>query len=507
MPRTVASRSGRTRRSLVWLVPTVLLLFLGSMGWAEKSIVVAQAENLTTLDVHMQGDMSDMAVLINLYDTLLTRDSNGDIQPNLATEWENVDGTTWRFKIREGVTFHNGEQLTADTVAYSLNRVMDPETKSPIQEFRTFDSVDAVDAHTVEIHTNVIDPMLPAKLTLFGGAIVPMKYIQDNGADYFANHPVGTGPFKFVEWVKDDRVVLEKNPDYWKGAPALDKVTFVGIPNAASRVSALMTGEVDVATQLPSDFISTVEGNPDTRVDSTQGLRIYYLSTAYPDGPTSDARVRQAISYAIDTQLLIDELFGGQAVQIAAPVASANFGYDPSLDPYPYDPEKAKQLLADAGYPDGFTIDFATRPGIYEDLAVAITGMLENVGINTNLQRLPAGEYSEKYGKGGLPPLWDLGYTLWQGEPSVLIETFFFTGNPRTKFSSPELDSLIRQLQSEVNVDKRRQLIQDALGILHEEAPWVYLMQANEVFGVNTRVEWTPPNNQILNMYSVDVSN
>ena len=267
-----------------------------------------------------------------------------------------------------------------------------------------------------------------------------------------------------------------------------------------------MTGEVDIITQLPPDFMQAVESNAGTHVDSTEGLRIYYLSTAYPEGPTSDVRVRQAISYAIDTQLLINGLFGGQAVQIAAPVASANFGNDPDLQPYEYDPERAKELLAEAGYPEGFTIDFATQPGIYEDLAVAIAGMLEDVGITVNLQRLPEGEFSEKYSQGELPSLWNLGYTLWQGEPSVLIETFFLTGNPRTKFSTPELDQLIRDLQSEVDPDSRRELIQQALQTLHEQAPWVYLFQANEVFGTNDRVEWTAPSNQILNMYTVDVT-
>lgn len=491
----------------IFAVLTLLLVALvASVGFAQKEIVVAQPENLTTLDVHMQGNMSDMAVLINVFDTLLRLDSQGNIQPQLATSWDNIEGTTWQLKIREGISFHNGEPLTAETVKYSIERVMDPEQQSPIQEFRTFDSVEVVDQYTINIHTSVVDPLVPAKLTLFGGAIVPMQYIEEHGDENFANQPVGTGPFKVVEWVRDDRVVLERNSAYWQGEPALDRVTFVGIPNDASRVSALLTGEVDIITNLPPDFIQTVETNPNTRVDSTEGLRIFYLSTAYPEGPTSDVRVRQAISHAIDTQLLIDQLAGGQAVPIAAPVASANFGFEPSLNPYSYDPEKARELLAEAGYASGFTIDFATRPGIYEDLAVAIAGMLEEVGIITNLQRLPVGEYEEKYSQGELPPLWNLGYTLWQGEPTVLIETFFLAGNPRSKFSTPELNQLIRNLQSEVDTDARRELIQEALHVLHEQAPWVYLFQANEVFGVSNRIEWTPPNNQILNMYTVDVA-
>jgi peptide/nickel transport system substrate-binding protein len=504
MPLTRTPRRAAIRWRLSLATILIALFTIGAA--AQKEIVVAQAENLATVDVHMQGNMSDMAALINMFDTLLTRDAQGDIQPHLATEWKAIHPTTWQFQLRDDVTFHDGEKLTAETVKYSIERVMDPEQQSPIQEFRTFESVEVVDQYTVNIHTSVVDPMVPAKLTLFGGAIVPKEYLEENGDQYFTENPVGSGPFQFVEWVKDDRLVLERYSDYWKGPAALDRVTFVGIPNAASRVSALMTGEVDIITQLTADFFQSIEGNSNTRIDSTEGLRIYYLSTASPEGPTADAKVRRAISHAIDTQLLIDELAGGQGVQIAAPVASANFGYNPELEPYEYNPERARELLAEAGYPDGFSIDFATRPGIYEDLAVAIAGMLDDVGIDANLQRLPPGQFEELYSRGGLPPLWNLGYTLWQGEPSVLIETFFLTGNPRTKFSSSELDDLIRALQSEVDTVKRRELIQEALAILHEQAPWTYLFQANEVFGVNERVEWTPPNNQILNMYNVDVA-
>jgi peptide/nickel transport system substrate-binding protein len=503
MPSMLSSDSAKRRLQTILTALLAALLAIGAS--AQKEIVVAQADNLETVDVHMQGNMTDMAVLINMFDTLLTRDQRGDIQPNLATSWQAIGGTTWQFKLREDVTFHNGEKLNAETVKFSIERVMDPEQQSPIQEFRTFESVEVVDEYTVNIHTSVVDPMVPAKLTLFGGAIVPKQYIEENGDQYFAEIPVGSGPFRFVEWVKDDRLVLERNPDYWQGPAELDRVTFVGIPNAASRVSALLTGEVDIVTQVTADFFSTIENNSDTRIDSTEGLRIYYLSTASPDGPTSDARVRQAISHAIDTQLLIDELAGGQGTQIAAPVATANFGYNPNLRPYEYDPERARELLATAGYGDGLTIDFATRPGIYEDLAVAITGMLEEVGIKANLTRLPPGQFEEQYSRGELPPVWNLGYTLWQGEPSVLIETFFLTGNPRAKFSTPELDQLIRDLQSEVETEARRLLIQQALQILHNQAPWTYLYQANEVFGVNERVEWTTPNNQILNMYKVDI--
>lgn len=256
---------------------------------------------------------------------------------------------------------------------------------------------------------------------------------------------------------------------------------------------------------VPATAINSIESNPNLRLDKAEGIRIYYLSTAYTSGPTQDKRVRQAISYAVDTQLLIDKLMGGYAVQIAAPIATSNFGADVDLKPYPYDPQKAKQLLAEAGYPNGFEIEMNTQPGIYTDIAQAIVQMLADVGIKVNLKPLPAAEFEDKYQSGQLAPLWNSGYSVWQGDPTTLISTFFVTGMPRAKYFSDELDQKINDMKQMTDVEQRKKALHEILKILHEDAPWVYLFQGNDLYGVSKNVTWNVPYDQLLEMKTASI--
>ncbi len=473
---------------------------------AGKTLNVAVGSSVSTLDPHMTGSIPDQAVLINIFDPLLKRDVEGNLIPNLATEWTAVEDNVWEIKLRDDVVFHNGEPFDADTVMWNIERVLDPANASPIQEFRTFDEVTVVDPTTVRIATIAPDPLVPAKLALYGGMMVPPRYIQEVGPEAFASNPVGTGAFEFVEWVKDDHLTLAANEDYWAGPPQLGKLVFRFIPDAAARIAALLSGQADLIDKVPAINTGAIEGNPDYRVDTASCTRIYYLSIAYPDGPTADKRVRQAISYAINTQLIIDKLLLRRGRQIAAPVSDTTFGYDPELAPYPYDPEKARALLAEAGYTDGFAIGFDTTPGLEQDLAEAIVGQLAEVGITAELAVLPEGEYEEKYSEGQLAPLWDNGYTLWQGDSIVLVDTFFHSGRPRARYHSPEFDALIEQAQATVDPVQREELMRQILRQLHEDAPWVYLLQANDIYGVSQKVTWTVPANQIMDLATADIA-
>ena len=472
---------------------------------AGKVIRVGVGSSLSTGDPHMTGSPADMAVLINIFDPLVRRDATGKLQPSLAVSWEIVGDKTWEFKLREGVKFHNGEEFNAESVKFSLERVFKEGSKSPIQELRSFESVEVVDSHTVRIHTSTVDPYVPDKLALFAGMMVPPNYIQEKGEEYFHSNPVGTGPFIFESWVKDGSLKLKANPDYWGGAPKAAEVEFKFIHDAQARVAALLSGDVDVINSVPATAINSIESNPNLRLDKAEGIRIYYLSTAYTSGPTQDKRVRQAISYAVDTQLLIDKLMGGYAVQIAAPIATSNFGADVDLKPYPYDPQKAKQLLAEAGYPNGFEIEMNTQPGIYTDIAQAIVQMLADVGIKVNLKPLPAAEFEDKYQSGQLAPLWNSGYSVWQGDPTTLISTFFVTGMPRAKYFSDELDQKINDMKQMTDVEQRKKALHEILKILHEDAPWVYLFQGNDLYGVSKNVTWNVPYDQLLEMKTASI--
>jgi len=360
------------------------------------TLVVAQSTDASTLDPQKQGKMPDMSILSNIFDTLVTRDAHNKLAPSLATSWRALNTTTWEFKLRQGVKFQDGEPFNATVVKFSIDRLLDPKTKSPIVELRPVKGVKVVNASTVDFLLKAPDPILPNQLTLFGGVMVPPAYIRRKGDAYFAAHPVGTGPFTFVSWQKDSQLVLAANAAYWRGAPTVRRLIFKPIPNEADMVAALKTGDVDIAANISADAAAQLQGAQGVRVVSTPSIRTYYvvLDTTH-GGPLANVRVRQALNYAVDANAIVKALLGGYGRRAATLVPQQSFGYDPSVAPYPYDPQKAKSLLAAAGYRHGFTIRLDAQS--IDHVAVeAIAAELKTVGVNVQLNLMDPGTFTEK---------------------------------------------------------------------------------------------------------------
>ena len=293
-------------------------------------MIVAQGGDVVSMDPHKINDMISMSAAAAVYDTLLTRDASGAIAPNLATSWTAVDDQTWRFELRQDVTFHNGEKLTAETVKANWDRLKDPNSKTTSSGLQNVTGARVVDNYTVDIVSSGPNPMVPARMCMFAGTIVPTHYLQSVGADALAAKPVGTGPYRFAEWIKDDHVTLEANPSYWGGAPRLQRVIFKPIPSDATRVAAIQTGEIDVAAGIPPESIAQLSGASGLRVDSVQGQRVMYASMDGRVKPFDDKRVRQAVNYAVDVDSIIKNVLDGNAQRIAGPIAKDMFGYDAS---------------------------------------------------------------------------------------------------------------------------------------------------------------------------------
>jgi len=294
------------------------------------TLVVAQSTDASTLDPQKQGKMPDMSILSNIFDTLVTRDANNKLAPSLATSWRALNTTTWEFKLRQGVKFQDGEPFNATVVKFSIDRLLDPKTKSPIVELRPVKGVKVVNASTVDFLLKAPDPILPNQLTLFGGVMVPPAYIRRKGDAYFAAHPVGTGPFTFVSWQKDSQLVLAANTAYWRGAPTVRRLIFKPIPNEADMVAALKTGDVDIAANISADAAAQLQGAQGLRVVSTPSIRIYYVVLDTTHGPLADVRVRQALNYAVDANAMVKALLGGYGRRAATLVPRQSFGYDPN---------------------------------------------------------------------------------------------------------------------------------------------------------------------------------
>ena len=437
-----------------------------------------------------------------LFDSLVYIDNEGVVHPALAERWDiSEDGTVYTFYLREGVTFHNGEAFTADDVIATW------QAGSEVGEWTdkyTLVVVEKVDDYTVTLTTEAPNPELFDTIHDFW-AIIPNEYYAEVGLDGFQEKPIGTGPFMFVEWVKGDHITYNANPDYWmEGYPRVETLIFRPIPESATRVAAISADEVDIVGRLSSEEAAGLEGVEGVTVISYPVTRIYYIAfnnlTTGLDQPTMDAKVRQAMNYAVDVDAIIDALFDGYGVPAAGYVASKELGYG-VVDPFGYDPDKAMELLAEAGYPDGFEMDMACPEGAYtnfEEVCEAVTGYLGEVGITVNLEIMESGQYWELEAAKELPPLFGDSWSTGSGE--ALRRLTGALGGWDASYSSwsdPVIDDMLAKISTTVDRDERKALYEELQVYMQEEPPFIYLYEPVAFEAVQSRVmDYNPHSNE-----------
>ena len=490
----------RLKKALaVVLASTMLVASLAGCGGGsegasdDKSIVIARAYDVTGMD---PGFLTENAQVVdNIFDRLIMRDENMELVPGLATEWSQIDDTTWEFKLREGVQFHNGEDFNAEAVKYSIDRVLNPDNNAPTYSYiKTVESVDIVDDYTVRVHTNIPDPLIPARFCRYPTEIVPPKYVEEVGQEEFSQNPVGTGPYKFVSWEKDDGVVLEANEDYWDGEPEVKKVTWRSIPESSTRISALLTGEVDIVAAVPPEELSRLESDDSVRVSEVErGGNTVFIGLKTDEAPFDNVKVRQALNYAVDVDSIVKNVLNDTAVVTSSLIGPKDFGYDGEPEGYEYNPEKAKQLLAEAGYPDGFsaTLDSVNWYTKCDDVAQAVAAQLAEVGITITVNpvestvyrtSVPAGEQSAMYFLG-----WSSTNTL---DADAAIYSVLHSSDSYSTYNNPEVDAMLDQARSSMDDAEREQLYSDIQKIVLEDAPRIFLYQENKYLGVSNDIVW-----------------
>jgi peptide/nickel transport system substrate-binding protein len=473
-----------------------------------RALRLTQPSDTKTLDPQKQGDMTSMNVLINLFDTLTTRGPDNGLAPRLALSWSNPTPLTWRFQLRPGVTFHNGEHCDAAAVAFSIERLLDPATKSPIVELRYVTGATAVDPLTVELQTDQPDPILPAKLSLFGGVVLPPRYLAEVGDAGFAQAPVGTGPFTFVDWRRDHELRMRANPAHWNGRPAVDELVFRPMANPASALAALQSDEVDLVTGLTPDAALQLRGYPGITIDRFPGIRTSYLSLDTEDGPLRDRRVRQALNHAVDVPLLIDAVLDGQAREVPTMIPRESFGFDPSVQPYTRDPARARALLAEAGYPDGFDT-VLTASSADANVAEAISGLLARVGVRARVDAIDAGTYSSRLtsdNRRGLGPMYLAASTGWTLDGQSNVQSNVRRDRRQSRWTSDEADRLIDREELSVDPQERLRAFGQLQRLLKQEAPFVFLYQVDILAARNDRPTWRPPVHGSLAMATAEVT-
>ncbi len=473
----------------------------------QGTLVIATSVDLTSLDPAVIGDQTTMAVLANIYEGLLLRKTNTmQPVPLLAESYRLVDPTTWEFKLRQGVKFQDGEDFNADAVKFTIERNLQPSLKAPQRSFiSAIKEVKVVDPYTVDIITNGPYPALPAALTGFTGQMLPPKYVQEHGDQYLASHPIGTGPYKFVEWVKDDHLTLEANPDYWGGAPKIKTLIFKPMPEVSTRIAALQTGAADIATNIPPDQAPALKNSSNFSIQAVPSLLVvYYGIDSITPGPLTNQKVRQALNYAIDRQTIVKDILRGYGKVSSSSVSDEVFGFDSSLQPYPYDPAKAKELLKEAGYPNGFPLTLDGPIGRYEmdtDVEQAVAGYLQNIGIQATVRTHEWGQYaSMHFGVDNPGSLYMLG---WGGSgtfiPELALTPLFQSGQYFSTTKDPELDKLLQTGGQSTDPATRANYFKQAQQLIYNQAYRVFLFQQYDIYGVSSRVQdWNPRTDEFL---------
>jgi peptide/nickel transport system substrate-binding protein len=480
-------------------------------------LVYGRGHDSVRLDPGHETDGESFKVIDNLHENLVAyADTTTAIVPELATRWEiSPDGLTYTFHLRPGVRFHDGTPFDAAAVLFSLDRqrVLTPPhpyhaVGGPYTYWQSMGMDDivagirAADDSTVVFRLRRRNAPFLSNLAMGFASIVSPTAVRKHGEDFF-KHPTGTGPFRFVEWVKDDRIVLERNPDYWGAKTYLDRVVFRSIPENTVRLLALESGEIAGMDGVNTDLARRLEGNARFTLLQQPGMNVGYLAMNMDKPPFDRLEVRQALNHAIQRDAIVQGLYGGYGTPAVNPLPPTLWGYNHSVTGYAYDPAKAKQLLAAAGYPDGFKTELwamtGPRPYMPDPLKVAeaIQSDLKAVGIDATLKTLEWGTYLDQV-QHGRHAMCLLGWTGDNGDPDNFLYVLLGKASTRLPaqnvafYRSDEVDALLIKAQQETDAARRAALYEEAQALIHRDAPWVPIAHMTQLVGFRRNVRGYP---------------
>lgn len=456
------------------------MLMLVACGGSKESakaevrdtIIVGNGADAKSLDPHASNDNPSSRITAQIYDRLAEFDDNSVPQPSLAESWEQPDNLTTIVKLRKGVKFHNGEELKSSDVKFTIDRMMvSPQVHHIIE---SIDRVEIVDDYTVKIITKIPYAPLLNHLAHNATAILSEKAVKEAGASYGQN-PIGTGPYKFVSWASGDRIVLEAFPEYFKGETPVKNLVFRSIVEETNRTIGLETGELDIIYDIQGLDKTKLKDDPKYTYIEEAGVSMTYLGFNLRKAPFDNPKVREAISYAINQQPIIDTVFIGGAVASDSIIGPRLFAYHP-VEKYEYNVEKAKELLKEAGYENGFkTKIWINDNPVRRDIAVILQDQLKQIGIDVAVETLEWGAYLDGTARGE-HDMFILGWGTVTRDPDygitalVSSKTHGGAGN-RTFYSNPKVDELLDLGRAELNVEKRKEIYKEVQEAIRKELP------------------------------------
>ncbi len=490
------------RASCLWLVLGGLLL-AGCGRDPDRPVVIASVSDISSLDPHLLDvNHPTGSVIWSLFDSLVRRGADGADLPRLATSWERRDDLTWRFHLRQDVRFQDGTPLSASDVKYSIDRMgRSPfNTLTQLWPQTTLKKAVIVDAYTIDLITE--QPSVTMLYWLEEAFIVPEAYYAAHDLAYVNTHPMGSGPYRLVEWIPGDHVSLRANPGYFNGSPDINDVIFKVVPDVSTRLNALATGDVDLAVELTADSAGRAN-TPHSHALESVGLRKIHFGIAQKGNQPAlrDARVRQALNYAIDVQAMIRTLMHGSTSALRSPVNPPN--EDPTLIPYRYQPERARELLAAAGYARGFDLDINFSPmwGQDKDVAETVAGYLNAVGIRTHLHQDEWSDFRRKLSDQGFDGIFFAGWAALISPPVELVIFTCGQEDNASGYCDPAYDDLVRRAAAQYDEGQRRLLINAAQHVVWDRAYWVFLWHGPVYAGISSRIDYTLRPDDYIEIY------
>ena len=486
-------RCHRRSRALIGVLVSGLALWAAA-GDAQTPApkpqwVVAIAEEGESLDPPTSMLFTSEIYQQHIFDTLVGIEGDDlKVVGLLAERWETLNPTTWRVHLRKGVKFHNGKVLDAEDVKYSMEQYTDQKNRRSVYA-RGIARAEVKDAGTVDVITT--EPVAAMLFNLTRLQILPRDTREKEGAQGFAQHPVGTGPYRFVEWKRDQQLVLEANPSYWRGAVAPRRIVFRAIRDASTRAAELRSGGVDIIATPPLPQLDMLDAG-ETQVVPVKGGRIIIYPFDVTHAPFDNRKVREAANLAVNKDAIVKNVLGNRGIVLAGPLTSAWLGHDPAVKPFPYDPARARQLLAEVGYPQGFEATWSISSGVFlkdAEIAEAVAGQLRQVGIRLKLSPTERAKIQKDAQEGTFQGMTSVAWGT-QFEPDPMVNWVFM----RPHMSTPKIQELVRQGRAEVDLEKRRRTYQELYRTAHDEAMWLFVHAQDELWAKRRDVAWQPYN-------------
>ena len=456
---------------------------------AKPQWTIALGEEAESVDPATSVAFASDIYHVHMFDSLVGIEGE-ELKPVglLAERWENVTPTTWRFYLRKNVTFHNGDAFDAEDVKYSLETYLDPKNRRATF-VKGIVRAEVRDRYTVDVIT--VEPLASALFDMVRVYMLPRKARDSMGAQAFAQAPIGTGPYKFGEWKRDQQLVLDANPAYWRGSVQPKRLVFRVIRDAATRAAELRSGGADMIAAPPVAQLDLLDRG-ETQIAAVKGGRVLIFPMHVGKPPFDNRKVREAANLAVNREAIVKNVLGGRGLALGGPFTPAWLGYDPGVKPIAYDPARARALMAEAGFPQGVDSTWSTSSGVFlkdTEIAEAVASQLRQVGIRLRVVPTERSKLQRDAVDGTFEGLTSLAWGT-QFEPDPMLQ--YVMSKPH--LSTPRIQELVKLGRAEVDLEKRRRLYQQLYRIASEEALWLFVHAQDELWGKRRDVPWTPYN-------------